>query len=81
MSLSKSDANVKATEIILLCSNARNDFSGGDRRGETPVPIPNTEVKPSTGDGTIRAVLWESSKLPGFFIKKPHVKTWGFFIK
>ncbi len=23
-----------------------------DGRGETPVPIPNTEVKPSSGDGT-----------------------------
>ena len=42
-------------------------LSGGHRRGETPVPIPNTEVKPSTGDGTNGAIRWESSKLPGFF--------------
>jgi hypothetical protein len=30
-------------------------FPGGHRRGVTPVPIPNTEVKPSTADGTARA--------------------------
>ena len=47
-------------------------LSGGHRRGATPVPIPNTEVKPSTGDGTNGAVRWESSKLPGSFIKKAH---------
>ena len=47
-------------------------LSGGHRRGETPVPIPNTEVKPSTGDGTNGAIRWESSKLPGFIIKKAH---------
>ncbi len=37
------------------------DFSGG----ATPVPIPNTEVKPSSADGTARATLWESRALPG----------------
>ena len=47
-------------------------LSGGHRRGATPVPIPNTEVKPSTGDGTNGAIRWESSKLPGFIIKSPH---------
>ncbi len=29
-----------------------------------PVPIPNTEVKPSSPDGTARASVWESRKLP-----------------
>ena len=28
-------------------------FSGGDSGGVTPVPIPNTAVKPSSADGTI----------------------------
>ncbi len=27
-------------------------FPGGYSGGETPVPIPNTEVKPSSADGT-----------------------------
>ena len=35
-------------------------FSGGDRGGVTPVPIPNTEVKPSSADGTCSKSYWES---------------------
>jgi hypothetical protein len=35
--------------------------------GVTPVPIPNTAVKPSSADGTVRATWWESRTLPGFF--------------
>jgi len=35
--------------------------------GATPVPIPNTEVKPSSADGTARAAWWESRMLPGLF--------------
>ena len=49
---------------------------GGDRRGEIPVPIPNTEVKPSTGDGTNGVVRWESSKLPGLN-ETPFVMLYG----
>ena len=29
-----------------------NDFSGGDREGDTPDPIPNSEVKLLVADGT-----------------------------
>ena len=43
---------------------------GGHRRGVTPVPIPNTVVKPSTADGTCLKRGWESMKLPGFILKK-----------
>ncbi len=39
---------------------------GNHDRGETPVPIPNTEVKPSGADGTARGSEWESRALPGF---------------
>jgi hypothetical protein len=42
-------------------------FPGGHRRGATPVPIPNTVVKPSTADGTAGVTLWESRSLPGVF--------------
>jgi hypothetical protein len=49
----------------------RIQFPGGYRRGVTPVPIPNTEVKPSTADGTAGAGLWESRSLPGIFQKGP----------
>ncbi len=39
-----------------------SDYSGG----ETPVPIPNTEVKPSCADGTAWATGWESRSSLGF---------------
>ena len=42
-------------------------FSGGYVGGVTPVPIPNTEVKPSRADGTPRETAWESRSLPDFF--------------
>ena len=34
------------------------------RPGETPVPIPNTMVKPWTADGTALETVWESRWLP-----------------
>ena len=50
-----------------LLANLQSTFPGGHRRGVTPVPIPNTEVKPSTADGTAWATAWESRSLPGLF--------------
>src|SRR5438105_15792784 len=42
----------------------------GDRTERaTPVPIPNTEVKPLRADGTARATAWETRSLPG--VKTP----------
>ena len=40
---------------------------GDHAGGATPVPIPNTEVKPSRADDTAAARLWESRALPGSF--------------
>ena len=60
---------IRASDSVFLCPGMETSLSGGHRRGATPVPIPNTEVKPSTGDGTNGAVRWESSKLPGFFLR------------
>ena len=34
------------------------------RLGATPVPIPNTMVKPQTADGTMLETAWESRWLP-----------------
>src|SRR4029453_285517 len=54
--------------------------SGGDGGGDTPVPIPNTAVKPSSADGTAwspcgrvgrRRILYErprSVRRPGPFV-------------
>ena len=38
---------------------------GGDSGGVTPVPIPNTVVKPAYVDGTALERVWESRKPPG----------------
>ena len=48
----------------------RKKFSGDFVGRVTPVPIPNTEVKPAGADGTARVTAWESRKSPGLF-KKP----------
>ena len=64
---------IRASNPAVLCPGMETSLSGGHRRGATPVPIPNTEVKPSTGDGTNGAIRWESSKLPGFIVENPRV--------
>ena len=43
---------------------------GGHTGGAPPVPIPNTEVKPSKADDTAAVRQWESRTLPGYN-KKP----------
>ena len=45
-------------------------FLGGYAEGVTPVPIPNTEVKPLWADGTARAAVWESRSPPGILSQK-----------
>jgi hypothetical protein len=49
-------------------------FSGGCVERVTPVPIPNTEVKPLGADGTARATVWESRKPPGLFTEISDLK-------
>ena len=38
------------------------------RERVTPVPIPNTEVKPLIGDDTARVASWESSTMPHYIL-------------
>ena len=45
-------------------------FLGGYAEGVTPVPIPNTEVKPLRADGTARVAVWESRSPPGIINRK-----------
>ena len=40
------------------------------RPGETPVPIPNTTVKPRAADGTELETVWESRRAPEFKKRK-----------
>ena len=46
------------------------DF-GGHSGGVTPVPIPNTEVKPTSADGTWGETPWESRTPPDFSVEGP----------
>jgi hypothetical protein len=52
--------------------------SGGHGEEETPVPIPNTEVKLLCADGTALETGWES-RSPPEFIFNPSTHE-GFFI-
>src|SRR5690606_36783370 len=52
---------------------------GGHSGGATPVPIPNTEVKPSSADGTRLGTAWESRSLPEVDLESLTVR-WGFLI-
>jgi hypothetical protein len=49
-----------------------NRCSGGHSGGVTPVPIPNTEVKPASADGTWGDSPWESRSPPDFSLEAPH---------
>ena len=43
-----------------------HEFLGDHGEGVIPVPIPNTEVKPFSADGTAWVTVWESRTLPRF---------------
>src|SRR3954454_23249496 len=46
-------------------------FIGGDSEGETPLPIPNREVKPLRADGTWPSRAWESRSPPSNLTGRP----------
>ena len=53
----------------------------GDYSGEeTHVPIPNTDVKLSSADGTAWVTVWESKTLPGIFLRPFFIRT-AFFLQ
>jgi hypothetical protein len=53
---------------------------GGDAGGATPVPIPNTAVKPSRADGTALVTAWESRSPPGLETTMPGLISPGIVI-
>ena len=52
---------------------SRLTVSGGHRRGVTPVPIPNTVVKPSSAHGTAVGTAVGESVAAGINLKRLHV--------
>lgn len=57
----------------------KNRFAGVYSDGATPDPIPNSEVKPVSGDGSAVVTLWESSTMPAFLFVSPIRKLIGLF--
>ncbi len=53
-----------ALAVRIVCQEHKG--FGGDGGGVTPVPIPNTEVKPTSADGTWVETPWESRSPPDF---------------
>ena len=52
---------------------------GGNSEEVTPVPIPNTEVKLFSADGTAWETAWESRSPPKFIFKSPSSSDEGLF--
>ena len=56
----------RVSQVALVSPVTRKNVPGGLTGGATPVPIPNTEVKPSKADDTAAVRQWESRTLPGY---------------
>ena len=56
----------QTTQNPELRTQNSKEVPGGITGGATPVPIPNTEVKPSKADDTAAVRQWESRTLPGY---------------
>jgi hypothetical protein len=69
-------------QTFTVCDSIKPNTSFGGFSGEvTPVPIPNTEVKLSSADGTAWATVWESRALPDLKNEKPLLgNEKGFFV-
>jgi hypothetical protein len=63
------DASTQS-EIVNRKSSISKPFCGGTCEGETPVPIPNTEVKTLSPDDTAWATRWESRTPPQILSKR-----------
>ena len=64
--------------VSIAAPSLTTDF-GGHSGGVTPVPIPNTEVKPASADGTWGETPWESRTPPDFSARTPlRGRSWRF---
>ena len=60
----------QASQLLQTYSIVLKKVSGLSSERATPVPIPNTEVKSFSADGTARAAVWESRTRPVFYLKR-----------
>ena len=54
----------RASYTQIVNDRVYTSFFGGDSEEVTPVPIPNTEVKLFSADGTAWETVWESRTSP-----------------
>ena len=59
----------KFSRKFLACTSQAHKFPGGLTARVTPVPIPNTEVKPCRADDTARVTARERRSPPGLKFK------------
>ena len=55
--------------LLFSCQGDGEIFPVAMRAGDTPVPIPNTMVKPCTADDTMLETAWESRRPPDYLKK------------
>ena len=55
----------KVTSVNVYSEEQYSFLSGGEGGVDPPVPIPNTEVKHTSAEGTWGATPWEMRSLPG----------------
>ena len=58
----------------------KQNVPGDYGKGETPDPIPNSEVKPFSAECTARVAGWENRTLPGQLLKASDRKIRGLFV-
>ena len=56
--------NLRSCAVVRVAHKRKITISGGYDEGVPPVPIPNTEVKPFSADGTWLETARESRSLP-----------------
>ena len=66
---SASPSNIQPKATVADWLAVVTSFLGDLSEEDPPVPIPNTEVKLLSPDGTARATVWESRKSPGLIYK------------
>ena len=76
--------SVRIRRIFTGTLTDTHGFLGDHGEGETPVPIPNTAVKPFSADGTAWVTVWESRTSPRlkFLLARAGIKSpsmrWAF---
>ena len=66
----ETEVGIAGVPVILQSASRLLEFQrflGDHSEEDPPVPIPNTEVKLLSPDGTARATAWESRKSPGLY--------------